>query len=105
MPEYFVKKAFVGIESNLYVILTFALVGGSWSASHSECFKPTERASVIQWIGNWVGPEHVWTCWQSGRSLLLLPGIETAVQSVSSLLTDYVILAVVEDMCSIVNLC
>lgn len=45
MSKYFVKKAFVGRESNLYIMLTYALVGDNWSASYSECFIPKENLS------------------------------------------------------------
>jgi hypothetical protein len=39
--------------------LTSALDGGEWSASRSGRFTPRERASVIHWIGGWVGPRAV----------------------------------------------
>jgi len=39
-------------------ILTLALDGGEWSASH-----PRERAPGMYWIGGWVGPSAIWMWW------------------------------------------
>jgi hypothetical protein len=36
-------------------ILTLALDGGKWSASHHNCFTPREIAPSTHWIGDWVG--------------------------------------------------
>jgi hypothetical protein len=37
-------------------LLTLALDGGEWSASHSSHFTPRERVPGIHWIGGWVDP-------------------------------------------------
>jgi hypothetical protein len=38
------------------VVVTSALAGGEWSASHPCCFIPGEKAPGTDWIGGWVGP-------------------------------------------------
>jgi hypothetical protein len=48
-------KAYVGVDIQIHVFLTSALVGGEWSASHSDRFTPGERAAGTHWIGGWVG--------------------------------------------------
>jgi hypothetical protein len=37
-------------------ILTSALDGSEWSASHTGRFIPKEKAPGTHWIGGWVGP-------------------------------------------------
>jgi hypothetical protein len=38
------------------IFLTYALLGGEWSASRSCHFTLGERAPGTHWIGGWVGP-------------------------------------------------
>jgi hypothetical protein len=45
-----------GVDVQIHVFLTLALVGGEWSASRPSSFTPEERAPSTHWIGGWVGP-------------------------------------------------
>jgi len=42
----------------LHALLTSALDGGEWSASHPGRFTPRERAPGTHWIGGWVDPRN-----------------------------------------------
>jgi hypothetical protein len=44
------------MKADLQALLTSALDGGKWSASHTNCYGPMERAPGTHWIGGWVGP-------------------------------------------------
>jgi hypothetical protein len=56
-------------------ILTAALVGGEWSASHPGRFTSRERARRTHWIGGWVGPRAGLDDVER-RKFLTLPGLE-----------------------------
>jgi hypothetical protein len=45
-----------GVDVQIHVFLTSALVRGEWSASRPSRFTPGERASGTHWIGGCVGP-------------------------------------------------
>jgi hypothetical protein len=68
-------RACGGVEVQIYIFLTSALVGGEWSASRPCRFTPEERAPGTYWIRGWVGPiggmDNV-----GKRKLLALPGSE-----------------------------
>jgi hypothetical protein len=49
-------KAYGGVDVQIHIFLTSALVGGECSASRSGRFIPGERAPGTHWIGGWVGP-------------------------------------------------
>jgi hypothetical protein len=49
-------KSYGGVDVEIHIFLTSALVGGEWSASRPVRFTPRERAPVTHWIGDWVGP-------------------------------------------------
>jgi hypothetical protein len=49
-------KAEGGVDVEIHIFLTSALVGGEWSASLPCGFTPGERASGTHWIEGWVGP-------------------------------------------------
>jgi hypothetical protein len=49
-------KAYGGVDVEIQIFLTSALVGGEWSASRPGCFTPGERAPGTNWIGGWVDP-------------------------------------------------
>jgi hypothetical protein len=44
-------KAYGGMDVQIHIFLTSALVGCEWSASRPGRFTPDNR-----WIGGWVGP-------------------------------------------------
>jgi hypothetical protein len=44
-------EAYGGVDVQIHVFLTSALVGGEWSAS-----RPGVLAPGTHWIGGWVGP-------------------------------------------------
>jgi hypothetical protein len=49
-------KAYGGVDVQIHVLLTSALVQGKRLASRSVCFTPGERAPGTHWIGGWEGP-------------------------------------------------
>jgi hypothetical protein len=49
-------KAYEGVDVQIHVFLTSALVGGEWSASRPCRFTPGERALGTNYKGGWVGP-------------------------------------------------
>jgi hypothetical protein len=49
-------KAYGGVDEQIYIFLTSALVGREWSASRPCHFTPGERALSTHCIGGWVGP-------------------------------------------------
>jgi hypothetical protein len=48
-------KAYGGVDVQIHIFLTLALVVGEWSASHPCRFTPRERVPGTRWIGGWVG--------------------------------------------------
>jgi hypothetical protein len=49
-------KVYEGVDVQMQVFLTSALVGGEWTASRPHRFNPGERVSDTHCIGSWVGP-------------------------------------------------
>jgi hypothetical protein len=49
-------KAYRGVDVQIHVYLTSALVGCEWSASRPGRFTPREGAPGTHWIGGWVDP-------------------------------------------------
>jgi hypothetical protein len=49
-------KTYGGVDVQIHVFLTSALVGAEWSASLPDRFNPGESAPGKHWIGGWVGP-------------------------------------------------
>jgi hypothetical protein len=49
-------KAYRGVDVQIHIFLTSALVGGEWSASRLGRFTPRERAPGTHWIRGWVDP-------------------------------------------------
>jgi hypothetical protein len=45
-----------GVNVQIHVFLTSALVGGEWSTSRPGRFIPGERAPRTYWTGGWVDP-------------------------------------------------
>jgi hypothetical protein len=69
-------KVYGGVDVQIHVFLTSALVGCEWSASRPGRLTLRQIASGTHWTGGWVWPQS-----QSGRcgaetNLLPLPGIE-----------------------------
>jgi hypothetical protein len=56
-------------------ILTSALVGGEWSASHHGRFNPRGKSPGTHWIGSWVGPSSGLDDVEK-RQFFTLPGLE-----------------------------
>jgi hypothetical protein len=50
-------KTYGGVDVEMHVFLTSALVGDEWLASHPCRFNPGERPPGAQWIVGWVGPK------------------------------------------------
>jgi hypothetical protein len=47
-------KTYEGVDVEIHVFLTLALVGGEYSASRSGHFTPREKVPGTRWIGGWV---------------------------------------------------
>jgi hypothetical protein len=63
-------KRYGGVDVQIHVSLTLALVGGEWSASRSG-----ERATGTHWIGGYVGPRTGLDDVEKNK-FLTLPGLE-----------------------------
>jgi hypothetical protein len=68
-------KAYGGVDVQIHVFLTSALVGDERSASHPCHFTPGERVPGTHWIGGWVGPRASLDDVEK-RKFLTLPGLE-----------------------------
>jgi hypothetical protein len=79
-------KAYGGVDVQIHIFLTLALVGGEWSASRPGRFTPGERAPGTHWIGGWVDPRDGLDNVER-RKFLTLPGL-SAVQPVASRYID-----------------
>jgi hypothetical protein len=49
-------KTYGGVDIQVQIFLTSALVGGGWSTSRSGRFTPEETVPGTACIGGWVGP-------------------------------------------------
>jgi hypothetical protein len=67
-------KAYGGVDVQIHIFLTLALVGGEWSASCAGCFAPGETAPRTHWIV-WVDPR-VGMDDVEKRKFFTLPGLE-----------------------------
>jgi len=56
-------KTYGRVEIYFHAFLTSALDGDEWSGSRSGRFTPGEKVSGTRFIGDWEGPEPVWTRW------------------------------------------
>jgi hypothetical protein len=52
-------KAYGGVDLEVHIFLTSALVRGEWSATRSGRF-----TLGTHWRGGWVVPEPLWTMWR-----------------------------------------
>jgi hypothetical protein len=52
---HYAMKANGGMDAEIHIFLTLALVGGEWWASHPSHVNPGERAPSTHLIGGWVG--------------------------------------------------
>jgi hypothetical protein len=69
-------KAYGGVDVQIHVFSTSALVGGEWSASCPGGFPPPrEEPPDIHWIGGWVGPR-TGLDEMERRKFFTLPGLE-----------------------------
>jgi hypothetical protein len=68
-------KVYGGVDVQIHIFLTSALVGSEWSASRPCRFTPGEKASGTNWIEGWVdlkaGLDDL-----DKRKFLTLPGLE-----------------------------
>jgi hypothetical protein len=68
-------EAYGGMDVQVHIFLTWAQVGGEWSASHPGRFTSEERAPGTHWIRGWVGPRAGLDDVKK-RKFLTLPGLE-----------------------------
>jgi hypothetical protein len=68
-------KTYGGVDVQIHVFFTSALVGGEWSGSHPGCFTPGEIAHGTHWIWGWVGPRTGLDDMEK-RKILALPELE-----------------------------
>jgi hypothetical protein len=68
-------KAYGGVDVEIHIFLTSALVGGEWLASRPHGFTPGESAPGTHWIGGRVGRRAGMDDVEK-RKLLTLPGLE-----------------------------
>jgi hypothetical protein len=68
-------KAYGGVDIQLHVFLTSALVGGEWSTSRPDRFTPGGKVPVTHWIGGWVDPRTCLHDVEKGK-ILTLPELE-----------------------------
>jgi hypothetical protein len=68
-------KAYGGVDVQIHIFLTAALVGGEWSASRPGHFTSGEGAPGNNWIGRWVCPRAGLDDVEK-RKFLTLPGQE-----------------------------
>jgi hypothetical protein len=68
-------KAYWGVDVQIHIFFTSALVGGECSASRPGRFTPGERALGTHWIGSWVNPRAGLDDVEK-RKFLTLPGLE-----------------------------
>jgi hypothetical protein len=68
-------KTYGGVDDEIHVFLTSALVGGEWSASRLSRFTPRKRAPGTNWIGVWVDPRAGLDGVEK-RKFFTLPGLE-----------------------------
>jgi hypothetical protein len=61
-------KAYGGVDVQIHIFFTSALVGGELSVSRPCRFTPRERSPGTHWIVGWMGPEPVWTLWRRENS-------------------------------------
>jgi hypothetical protein len=54
MVEHYDMKAYVGVVVQIHAFLTFALIGGKWSASRPCRIIPGETVPGTLWRGGWV---------------------------------------------------
>jgi hypothetical protein len=67
-------KAYGGVDVEIHIFFTLAVVGGEWRASRLDRFTPEEEASCTIWIGGWVDPRADLDCVKG--KFLTLPGLE-----------------------------
>jgi hypothetical protein len=68
-------KAYGGMDVQIHIFLTLALVGGEWSNSCPCHFTPGERTPSTLSIGGWVGPRAGLDDVEKGK-FLTLQGLE-----------------------------
>jgi hypothetical protein len=65
----------MGVDVQIHIFLTSALVGVEWSTSRPGRFTPGERAPGTHWIGGWVDLKTGLDDLEK-RKFLTLPGLE-----------------------------
>jgi hypothetical protein len=68
-------KTYGGVDVQMHIFLTSALVGGEWSASRPGCFTPGGKSPGTHWTGGWVGPRTGLDDVET-ENFFLLPGLE-----------------------------
>jgi hypothetical protein len=81
-------KTYVGVDVQIHVFLTSALVGGGWSVTRPDRFTARERGPGTHWTGGWVGPRNGLDDVER-RQISLLPGLELRPSAVQPVAREY----------------
>jgi hypothetical protein len=84
-------KAYGGVNVQIHIFLTSALVGDEWSASRNGHFTPGEIVPGTHWIGGWVDPRVGLDDFEK-RKFLTLPGLKLRPACSQSLFRLYFLL-------------
>jgi hypothetical protein len=68
-------KTYGGVDVQIHIFSTSALVAGEWSASRPSRCIPEERAPGTHWIEGWVGPRAGLDDMEK-KKFLTLPGLK-----------------------------
>jgi hypothetical protein len=68
-------KVYGGVNVQIHIFLTSALIRGEWSASLPDCFTTGERAPGTHLIPGWMDPK-AGLDYVDKRKFFILPGLE-----------------------------
>jgi hypothetical protein len=84
-----------GVDVQIHIFLTSALVGGEWSTSHPGCFTPKQRAPGTHCIGGWVGPRAGVDDVEKFVAYPDANSYPSVIQPVASRYTDYAVIIII----------
>jgi hypothetical protein len=66
--KHYIMKAYGGMDIQIHIFLTSALVGGEWSVSRPAALSPGKEPEVPIIQEGWWTPEPIWTIWRRQNS-------------------------------------